>query len=941
MPLYVVHTIYKTSHKRERYLYSVKSPPIGAEVKPVNWRYSLAFVAILVVGAILGYELGSTLSVRTVTTTRTHTETTTSIETITTTETVKSVSPITVTETITEIIPSIIPTTVTVPTTVMTTVTTILTATPTGTATPRETTTTPPTQQERPLLIAWMLSTCSQSDWDIIQKHSKYIDIVSPDWYYLASDLSVGKYTSRCAEDQNFIAFVKGLGIKLMPMLVSANATRVRSLITNTTAIDSLADQLIALAKQYGYYGYNIDFEVSLPDYAAQFAQFIDRLAKRLHQHGLIITVDVPAKRVEWPSSYIRTYDYAALAQTEVDAIIIMAYDFYEWTGKPKPVAPLWWVEDCVKYALQFIPREKLVLGVPNYGKIWYKNGSFITWLLYPDWLNLLQRSGKNYTVDVDIMEKVLDLGDKAAYFVDGEMGYYRALIASKYGLKGVATWRLDLGDPEAWKYYAQALDKLTPDKPSLFKYLESEVMKLAISYPLNLNESCILVTLLDNGAAYLLNPYKPLIPASNMKLLVAVATLKYLGAEYRFRTEFYAAGSIENGTLRGHLVVRGYGDPSLISGDWADAWTRAGYSLYEAEHKLDDIISTLKALGIERIEGDIVVDDYYLDHEWVHPSWEPGDLSYYYAAQIGALSINRNIVLIRVYVSDTGAITISVAPDVGYVNVTFAGRVVNSSSDVAVSPDAVRVLGTNNITITGDFVKGRTYYFRVTVHDPGLYFGAVLRGLLVRNGIQVSGIVRRENTSSWSNLTLIGILESQPLETIIRSMLKYSVNLYADHLFKVLGKVVEGEGSWSAGSRVLYRVAVEDIKAVDFGIVIADGSGLSRQNRLTCSLLAKLLTMYFNNSVIYNSLPIAGVDGTLANRMKGTPAQGNLRAKTGTMTGVSALSGYVNTSDGRIAVFSMIFNGFTVSTSTIKSGVEDYLGALLAKLNTSQYNIP
>ncbi|HDI02354.1 MAG TPA: hypothetical protein ENF93_01775 [Ignisphaera sp.] len=418
----------------------------------------ILYMVLIVVFFIVGIAIGSIAMKRTEAIT--HTYTVRELETKTTTVVSREKVFTTLIYSITRT--SMVTKTMAIPTTVtltkFITTTSIAKTTITKTLTTTERVVVIP--QGKQQVIAWMLSTCDRDHWKILEKYAYAIDIVSPDWYYLNEMLGISKYEKRCAEDREFLEFMKKLGIKVMPMVVTANSEWVRKLVTDPSAIESFAIELINLAKKYGYIGFNIDFEVSIPENAADFANFIDIVAKRLHRYGLIVTVDVPAKRMEWPSRYTATYDYGLLGKTDVDAIMIMAYDFYEWSGRPKPVAPLWWVEDCIKYALQYIPKEKLILGIPNYGKVWYRGGSFKNWLLYPDWLKLLKESGKNYTVDKDLMEKVLELDNEVAYFVDGEMGYYRALLAVKYDLKGIAVWRLDKGDPDAWKYYADALGK-------------------------------------------------------------------------------------------------------------------------------------------------------------------------------------------------------------------------------------------------------------------------------------------------------------------------------------------------------------------------------------------------------------------------------------------------------------------------------------------------
>jgi uncharacterized lipoprotein YddW (UPF0748 family) len=305
--------------------------------------------------------------------------------------------------------------------------------------------------KKRPFVWAWIYSTRSS---DVAQILSQFggvvIDYVSPDWYYLADDLTVGSYTSRGAGDSEFLGLARVRGVLVAPMVVSSDASRVKRLITNPSAVDNFANQLVDLARRYGYAGFNIDFEVSLPEYKAEFAGFIDATAKKLHGAGLILTVAIPAKRSEYPSSYLQTYDYELLGKTGVDYIMIMAYDFYETPG-PKPVAPLWWVEECVKYAGKFIPREKLVLGVPNYGKVWDRSGKLIKWLLLPDYQSM-RSQGASFTLDLTTKELRAEVPEGVAYYVDGEMAYYRSKLALEYSLAGVAVWRLDLGDPALWE---------------------------------------------------------------------------------------------------------------------------------------------------------------------------------------------------------------------------------------------------------------------------------------------------------------------------------------------------------------------------------------------------------------------------------------------------------------------------------------------------------
>ncbi len=299
---------------------------------------------------------------------------------------------------------------------------------------------------------AWIYNTSSEDVPEIISRYGgSVIDIVSPDWYYLADNLSIGRFFSRGAEDPGFLRLVRGKGVLVTPMVVSANTDRVSRLISDLSAMERFSNTLIETAQRMGYAGYNIDFEVSLPNQARDFAYFLDYVAKKLHQSGLVLSVAIPAKRTEWPSSYTMTYDYEAIGKSAVDYIMIMAYDYYESPG-PKPVAPIWWVQDVVEYALKSIPKEKLFLGVPNYGKVMDSNGRITQWILYTDY-QALRRSGVNFTVDQSDQELFAKIDDKYVYYIDGELAYLRAKIAQKYDLVGVAIWRLDNSDPSLWNY--------------------------------------------------------------------------------------------------------------------------------------------------------------------------------------------------------------------------------------------------------------------------------------------------------------------------------------------------------------------------------------------------------------------------------------------------------------------------------------------------------
>lgn len=323
---------------------------------------------------------------------------------------------------------------------------------------------------------AWIYDSGSPDVREIIDLYGDAIDYVSPVWYFLDENYTLGLYTRRGAEDPGFLDYIaRKERILLAPTVASSNASRVKALITDRALIERFIDSLVEKASRYNYSGYNIDFEVSLPEYSREYAEFIERVSERLHEHGLIVTVAVPAMRRPYETGYLGTYRYELLDKTGVDGIMIMAYDYYEGSG-PKPVAPLWWVEDVVRYVLSSIDRRRVFLGVPNYGKLWSSDGRLLKWLLYSDYMSM-SREGALFYTDNSVKEKVYNSTGAVAYYVDGELAYYRARLALAYGLRGVAVWRLDNSDPVLWRLLRdlrQVFSRTAPPDYPLAKWTQA-----------------------------------------------------------------------------------------------------------------------------------------------------------------------------------------------------------------------------------------------------------------------------------------------------------------------------------------------------------------------------------------------------------------------------------------------------------------------------------
>lgn len=417
-----------------------------------------------------------------------------------------------------------------------------------------------------------------------------------------------------------------------------------------------------------------------------------------------------------------------------------------------------------------------------------------------------------------------------------------------------------------------------------------------------------------------------PLAPASTLKLFTAAAGMAILGSGYRWPTEVWTWPMRTGGVVPGNLYLKGYGDPTLLESDLAA------------------MAASLKAKGVTRIAGSIMADTTFFDDQRYNPTWSSSYLSQYYAAQISALSLSPDTDY------DAGTIIVTYSPGAGSgsavrYTVTPAGaapyvRIVNnartSASGTSSTFTATRANGTNTITLGGQVPLGRAAAKQwVTVNDPGAYAASVLRLQLQKVGIRVDGGYGRM-TKTAGTVLYSRTSSRLTLGQLLTPFLKLSNNGHAEVITKTIGSRYGRPGNWADGTAAISRYA-SGLGVSMTGSRLADGSGLSTSDRLTPYQLVTLLQKLKAQSwfpTLRAALPIAGTDpmrwngGTLTDRMRGTPAAGNLRAKTGTLYGyVTALAGYVSGADGRGYIFAIISN----YSGTSPRPVEDRIGALLA----------
>jgi serine-type D-Ala-D-Ala carboxypeptidase/endopeptidase (penicillin-binding protein 4) len=407
-------------------------------------------------------------------------------------------------------------------------------------------------------------------------------------------------------------------------------------------------------------------------------------------------------------------------------------------------------------------------------------------------------------------------------------------------------------------------------------------------------------------------NARKGFMPASNMKLFTTAAALIKLGPDFQLQTEVYATGEIDDqGVLKGDLVVRGMADPAL-SGRYYD-----GNMTWVFQTWAD----SLKKAGIRKIQGRIIGDDTYFDDELLGEAWSWDYQSDYYAAQISALTFNDNCVDIIFTPGDSvgDSTSFRLQPRTDYI--TLENRVKTADKVQGTRIRLDRQQGGNHVVCTGSLYKKEEKQTEwVTVENPTRYTVVVLRSVLEENGITSGEVFDIDELPGfeYDKSQRVAIHYAPPMHEIIKTVNKVSQNLFAELLLRVVGKEYAGKGSADAGE----QVAKELFSGMGINpeeIFMADGSGLTRVDMVSPqSVITLLRTMrqHTYGNYYYDSLPIAGVDGTISKRMQGTAAEDNVHAKTGYINRVRALSGYVTTRDGEELVFSMIVNNYTVPTS-------------------------
>ncbi len=499
----------------------------------------------------------------------------------------------------------------------------------------------------------------------------------------------------------------------------------------------------------------------------------------------------------------------------------------------------------------------------------------------------------------------------------------------------------VEAGTVDAPLHESHAADvAAAPASASTHQLLRPEVQRLIQATNWRGSDWGVLAVSLERGDTLVsMESDRPLAPASNQKLFTSAAALERLGPDFRFPTYLLTDGTIEQGVLEGDLILYGTGDPAI-----------SDRLLGSASEPFREFAQALTRKGVHTVSGDVIGDGTFFNGPTRHPSWRPNSLDHWYAAPVTALTFNENVVTLRIRPGGPGN-----RPQVRTVPEGAELPLLNTGVSVTGSPAAplqvIRNAPDDSIQVRGQMNLRAGEVWRVmTVSDPEAFAASGLRHALAEEGIRVEGASRSLGTGERSSVSGLGLVapafipgsegrtlrtlavhRSPPVSELLEVVNRNSHNLYSEALLFALGRITSGDGSFVGGSQALEEFLVRRVEIPGTELSIQDGSGLSNQNRATPSSFVRLL-YYVSASpyadTFWASLPEAGNRLELG-RMYRSPAAANLRAKTGTISRVSALSGVVRTGDGDFVLFSVLANN--VPSTWGAKRVEDDIGIRLA----------
>jgi serine-type D-Ala-D-Ala carboxypeptidase/endopeptidase (penicillin-binding protein 4) len=410
-----------------------------------------------------------------------------------------------------------------------------------------------------------------------------------------------------------------------------------------------------------------------------------------------------------------------------------------------------------------------------------------------------------------------------------------------------------------------------------------------------------MVVSLTRGDTLFAQNPDESLQPASTMKLFTAALALDRFGPGHYFSTDVLRTGTLApDGTVEGDLVLRGGGDPAL-----SNRFLRG-----DPDAPMDLLAGFVAGAGVKRVRGDLIADASAFEARRIPQGWLSRYLGASYAAPVSALSLNENVVWVVVSPGDAGKpAMISLEPSSSGIQLTDAVRTIAGHRGARIS---MRRLANGGMEVRGWIAsRAAPHRYEYVIDDPAMFTAGAFRAALARQGVQVEGQLRLGATPP--DAVRLALLPSPPLDRLVAVMNRESVNHYAELLFRNVARAEAPVGSAESGFASLRRFMSARVGGDSTSVFAADGSGLSTLDRTTPRALIQLLAYAHRApwaSAFHASLPVAGESELLRHRMRATPAQGNLHAKTGTTNNVIALAGYATARNGEVVAFAFIYNG-------------------------------
>lgn len=413
----------------------------------------------------------------------------------------------------------------------------------------------------------------------------------------------------------------------------------------------------------------------------------------------------------------------------------------------------------------------------------------------------------------------------------------------------------------------------------------------------------------------------KSLSTASVMKLVTTAVALEILGPDYTFSTSLAYSGYIDpqNGTLNGNLILIGGGDPAFYS------------SFFEDHYKdcFEQWIKQLKNSGIKKINGNLLIDLSSMDRTSIPGGWVWEDIGNYYGAGVSALSFGDNLYDIHFSSPKTEGKEVTIKKMNPEIDGLMLENRVRSSAIPGDHTIVYGAPGSIHQCIEGTIPTGQSdFVVKAAMPDPPLVAGQTFLRKIKENKIQLSGGIVRFPAEDNTKRTLLCTKLSPPLKDLIVPLNKESLNLFAEHLLREIGRKSSGEPSIAKGIEAYHQFCTDQGINTE-GFFPVDGSGLSRSNALTSQTLVETLKYVYNSKqreLFLSALPIAGVDGTLRNSFKGTPLEKNVKAKTGSMARVRSIAGMLETKSKKTILFAILINNFDLTSSETSKLLESIL---------------